>query len=101
MSGDILTCLGHTDWHYFEPCYHISAPGSGNYSDGRNQNNLIIFLGAQGMGSKFCVRVRVHCFRDFSGIYYEVVILPWLFFHKHCLLSAPFPAQNVHVVVTV
>ena len=20
MSGDILTCLGHTDWHYFEPC---------------------------------------------------------------------------------
>ena len=19
MSGDILTCLGHTDWHYFEP----------------------------------------------------------------------------------
>ena len=21
MSGEILTCLGHTDWHYFEPCY--------------------------------------------------------------------------------
>ena len=21
--------------------------------------------------------------------------------HKHCLLSAPFPAYNVHVVVTV
>ena len=20
MSGDILACLGHTDWHYFEPC---------------------------------------------------------------------------------
>ena len=20
MSGEILTCLGHTDWHYFEPC---------------------------------------------------------------------------------
>ena len=20
MSGDILACLGHMDWHYFEPC---------------------------------------------------------------------------------
>ena len=21
MSGDILACLGHTDWHYFEPWF--------------------------------------------------------------------------------
>ena len=23
MSGDILACLGHTDWHYFEHWFHI------------------------------------------------------------------------------
>ena len=23
MSGEILTCLGHTDWHYFEPCHTL------------------------------------------------------------------------------
>ena len=23
MSGDIFTCLGHTDWHYFEPCTSV------------------------------------------------------------------------------
>ena len=22
MSGEILTCLGHMDWHYFEPCHN-------------------------------------------------------------------------------
>ena len=25
MSGEILTCLGHTDWHYFEPCLNIDT----------------------------------------------------------------------------
>ena len=23
MSGDILACLGHTDWHYFEPWQYL------------------------------------------------------------------------------
>ena len=27
MSGEILTCLGHTDWHYFEPCTHPTPGG--------------------------------------------------------------------------
>ena len=30
LSGDILACLGQTEWHYFEPClgYNIVRFGS-------------------------------------------------------------------------
>ena len=31
MSRDIFTCLGHTDWHYFEPCTSVRKRWEGAF----------------------------------------------------------------------
>ena len=53
MSGDILACLGHTDWHYFEPCHHhdtlpffdplFTAAGVETADQAQLVNNMIPF----------------------------------------------------------
>ena len=40
MSGDILACLGHTDWHYFEPCKHDIGAGFKQSVGGASINNI-------------------------------------------------------------
>ena len=40
MTGDILTCLGHTDWHYFEPCQYVTSYG---YTLQKKINKIMLF----------------------------------------------------------
>ena len=45
MSGEILTCLGHTDWHYFEPCICTTSPSLAMVGEPVKRHNVRAYNG--------------------------------------------------------
>ena len=71
MSGEILTCLGHTDWHYFEPCiYKEMEKEKGCFTAYLDSSpTVLIALTELGEGAEPLVEVLKGCEESCSQYY--------------------------------